>query len=1075
MGAPVVADAGRPTLRIRGTPYPVLLPTLRDPRLHLAAVIVSLQVLGQAAFDFRLSIAQILVAVLTCAVLEVGIAFRRQRVILWPASALLTGNGVAFILRVPGTEHGDWWSLRGWWIFAGTAAVALLSKYVIRFRGRHVFNPSNIGLVLCFLLLGSGRADPLDFWWGPMSEWMVLALAIIVVGGLAILSRMRLLEIAVGFWLAFAAGIAVLAASGHEMTARWHLGPISGWDFWQVLVFSPEILVFLFFMITDPKTIPHGRLGRRVYAVGIGLLAVLLIAPRTTEYGTKVAVLVALALVSAMPPLVELLRSRADLSGDNVPARANRLLRRDRLGAGHVAVSALALAGAAGFVGLVVLAGIPARPSAAAARASVVETGGLPEVAVMPSQGVASQIDRRTALQIASDVVTDLRIEAEALMRRDLDRASDGAGSDRLTALWQRIESAGPTVVVPEYHVERMRVTLEPGEGQGPPLVVATLEGTVELATYAGSPPAVRRRNDPAPFEQTLELALGDGRYLIVGSRGSTPRELAVPVAEASPSRPSGSALSGVQLVDVAREAGLDFRQGAFRFRTSRDPIAMMGGGLCWLDYDDDGWLDLFVVNSYSIELDVAIWKKQGGLPRSALFRNDKGNFVDMSRGSGADLSVRGNGCVAADLNRDGHTDLYVTAAGYDSLLWNKGDGTFVEGARAAGIATYGWHAGAAVGDVNGDGRPDLFVTGYADLNAPVPGSAAPFPASYAGVRDRLYLNVGADENGHARFREVGLQAGVEKARVDHGLGVVFTDFDGDGRIDLYVANDLDPNRLYHNAPWPGGAQADPAGLGFRLEERAHTEGVADRNAGMGVASADFSADGRPDLFVTNSHRQLHGVFRTRGRGASRLPSFADARPGFAPAFDTRFAGWGVSWVDLDLDGNLDLVLANGAIPVTDLATDAEPIQVLENLAAHGQAGRVADVSGSVGLVGGPRVIGRGLAAADYDNDGDVDVAINSIGGPLVLLRNTGATGHWLEVKLNTFSPGAKVTAVLADGRRLVREVHAGSSYLSSEDPRVHFGLGAATKVRSLLVRYADGSKTRLTNIASDQAIVVEP
>src|SRR3990170_2585045 len=147
MGTPVVVDAGRPTLRIRGTAYPVLLPTLRDPRLHLAAVIVSLQVLGQVAFEFRLSIAQILVALVTCAVLEVGIAFRRQRVILWPASALLTGNGVAFILRVPGTEHGDWWSMRGAWIYAGTAAVALLSKYVIRFRGRHVFNPSNVGLV----------------------------------------------------------------------------------------------------------------------------------------------------------------------------------------------------------------------------------------------------------------------------------------------------------------------------------------------------------------------------------------------------------------------------------------------------------------------------------------------------------------------------------------------------------------------------------------------------------------------------------------------------------------------------------------------------------------------------------------------------------------------------------------------------------------------------------------------------------------------------------------------------------------------------------------------------------------
>ena len=288
MSAPAVV-AGRPSVRIRGTQYPLLLPTARDPRLHLAAVIVSLQVLGQTAFGFQLSIAQILVSLVTCAVLEVAIAFRRQRVVMWPASALLTGNGVAFVLRVPGTEHGDWWSMDGWWIFAGTAAVALLSKYLILFRGRHVFNPSNFGLVLCFLLLGSSRADPLDLWWGPMSAWMALALAIIVVGGLAILTRLRLLEIAVFFWVAFAAGIAVLAASGHAMTARWHLGPVTGWEFWRVLVFSPEILVFLFFMITDPKTIPAGRRGRRLYAVGIGLIATLLIAPQTTEFATKVA------------------------------------------------------------------------------------------------------------------------------------------------------------------------------------------------------------------------------------------------------------------------------------------------------------------------------------------------------------------------------------------------------------------------------------------------------------------------------------------------------------------------------------------------------------------------------------------------------------------------------------------------------------------------------------------------------------------------------------------------------------------------------------------------------------------
>src|SRR4051812_27456587 len=225
---------------IRGTTYPIVLPKLKDPRLHLALTITSLQVLGQVAFHFRLSIAQILLSLITCAVLEVGIAMRKQHVLMWPASALLTGNGVAFILRVPGTRHGDWWSMRGWWIFVATAAVSLLSKHVIQFGGRHVFNPSNIGLVLCFVLLGRGRAEPLDFWWGPMSWWMGLALLIILTGGFAILSRLKLLWIAVAFWVSFAAGIAVLALTGHQMTARWHLGPIGGGYLWWVLLTSPE-------------------------------------------------------------------------------------------------------------------------------------------------------------------------------------------------------------------------------------------------------------------------------------------------------------------------------------------------------------------------------------------------------------------------------------------------------------------------------------------------------------------------------------------------------------------------------------------------------------------------------------------------------------------------------------------------------------------------------------------------------------------------------------------------------------------------------------------------------------------
>ena len=368
MAAPALLKSGRPVrhIRIGGQAYPVVLPTLRDPRLHLGAVIVSLQVLGQVAFDFQLSIAQILVSILTCAVLEVGIVFWRQRMFLWPASALLTGNGVAFILRVPGTEHGDWWSFHGAWIFASAAAVSLLSKYLIRIGGRQVFNPSNFGLVLCFLILGSDRADPLDFWWAPMSTEMAVALALIVAGGVLILWRLRILEIAVIFWLTFAACIAVVAVSGHAMTARWHLGPIEGWDFWRTLLTSPEVLVFLFFMITDPKTIPSGRIQRRAFACAVAVLAALLdcaSANGVRKQGgppRRVGVGVCRGCGRAMGPRVGRVGARAP----RAPSSTRRMdpgyvSQRRRT----VAVVCLATVAA----GLLVGAGIPARPAPAAA------------------------------------------------------------------------------------------------------------------------------------------------------------------------------------------------------------------------------------------------------------------------------------------------------------------------------------------------------------------------------------------------------------------------------------------------------------------------------------------------------------------------------------------------------------------------------------------------------------------------------------------------------------------------------------------------------------------------------------
>ena len=1049
MGAQAVpAPAGPPTLRIGGRAYPVLLPKLTDPRLHLAATIISLQVIGQIGFHFRVSISQILVAILTCAVLEIGIAMRRQHVLMWPASAMLTGNGVAFVLRVPGTVHGDWWSMRGWWIFAGTAAFSLLSKYIFTFRGEHIFNPSNIGLVTCFLLLPVTKAEPLDFWWGPMSLWLVVALCVILAGGFTILSRLSLLRVALTFWATFAVGIAILAAAGHQMTARWHLGPIGGFSFWWLLVTSPEILVFLFFMITDPKTAPRGGKTRVWYAIAIGVVATLLIAPMRTEYWSKVALLSALAVVCIGKTALVLL-----------PRPLARVSRRT-----------LVLAAAAGLAvyaaGLVILS---PSPPATAALATGSMNGPLPQVTIRHSSGVSTQLDSKTANAIARDLVTDLDLQARALQQHNLGLASQAAQSTQLASLRRQISGpAAKALTVPLYRIDRLTLELQPGQDQGPPTVVAQAEGFVRRVVYRGLPATAVSQSAQTAFSDTFQLQQTGGRFLLVGSSEAN---AAVAPPTTAPTNELQASAGGLRLRNVASLVGLDFRQGSFRFGMSNDYQAMMGGGVCWLDYNNDGWVDLFAVNSYS-DADTDRWDAHGGLPTTALFENDHGTFFNVSKQAHADLQVQGDGCVAADLNGDGRPDLIVTTTTGIDLLWNNGNGTFTEGARAAGMTASGWYTGATVADVNGDGRPDVFIAGYADPNTPVPNSIAGFPTNLAGVRDLLYLNEGNDANGHARFREVGVQAGIESAAdARHGLGAQFLDVNGDGRPDLYVANDEDPNQLYVNVPWPGGPKADPAGLGFRFEERGAAAGVADPFAGMGIASAD-TGKGRLSLFVTNSRHEPSAAYRQLDGGAS--PSFASARPSFDQALGSDFAGWGASWVDLANSGKPDLVLTAGAIPVTSLKRGAEPVRVLTRAPNRGGVARFGNargILGSKGLV----LNGRGLAAADVDNDGRMEIAINTIGGPLVLLQPTGKSGHWLDVRLTKFTPGAVVTAVLPDGRRLEREVQAGTSYLSSEDPRVHFGLGTATSVSRLIVRYPWGGPTRLDDVAADQIVPIDP
>src|SRR5437868_4998584 len=324
--APRRAVPRRRSVRIRGREYPVLLPSIRDPRLHVAAVLLTLQVLGQTVLNFRLSVAQILICLATGALIEFGYGFFKDKVIMWPASGLLTGNSTAFILRVPGTFHGQWWSPRGYWIFIAVVALSMASKYLIRWRGRHIFNPSNLGLVVAFVALGPQYTEPLDLWWAPLGPWMILAYAILIGGGLFIGWELKLLGLELGFMAAFAAfaALALLPVPDHCMIASWYATPMCGPQLWKVLVTSPELLIFALFMIPDPRTVPDGQVGRFVFGVIVAFLAVVLLGSTTLEFWTKTAILA--SLVFACAGRFALMRLLTPLEEAGGPLRALRSL-----------------------------------------------------------------------------------------------------------------------------------------------------------------------------------------------------------------------------------------------------------------------------------------------------------------------------------------------------------------------------------------------------------------------------------------------------------------------------------------------------------------------------------------------------------------------------------------------------------------------------------------------------------------------------------------------------------------------------------------------------------------------------
>ena len=506
------------SVMLRGTAYPVLLPKLSDPRLHLAAVVLSLQVLGQTVLGFNLSIAQILVSLGTCALLEFSITFWQRRVIAWPASALLTGNGVAILLRVPGTEHGDYWTLHGAHIFAAIAALAILSKHAIQFRGRHLFNPANFGLAIGLLLLGSQRADPQDLWWGPLSPAIVATLVIIALGAALVTKRQGLIGVSLGFFATLALGAGVLAANGHCITARWHVGPVCGGSYWWTLMSSPEILVFMFFMITDPRTVPGGRWARVAHGVLVGALACLLIAPQTTEFATKVGILVALVLVCALRPFLD-----------------------HRLPTGHTPRSrTMATIGAVGAVALVAAvfgAGQLAdesrtRPLLVASTTNIhrfpVPAGAVPKVAVDPStKRIQPQPTATQAQQIGHDLVEATIAETAARTKGDEKLATGALFGDQLNRLHAALAGGGPDRKLTDvaYRFDRMTLILVPdlANPQAPPQLGIRATGR---ATTSAVTPAVNgraaRSTEVSKESFSLTFLVNDlgGRF---GLRGITP------------------------------------------------------------------------------------------------------------------------------------------------------------------------------------------------------------------------------------------------------------------------------------------------------------------------------------------------------------------------------------------------------------------------------------------------------------------------------------------------------------------------------------------------------------------------
>ena len=548
-------SAKRRAVRLFGREYAVILPSIRDPRMHVAAVLVTLQVLGQTVLGFRLSVAQILICLATGALIEFAVAFFKDSAIMWPASGLLTGNSTAFILRTPGTLHGQWWSTHGIWIFVGVVAVSMASKYLIRWRGRHIFNPSNLGLVIAFVALGPKLTEPQDLWWIPPGPWLIVTYAVLIVGGLLIAWELRLLGLELAFMAGFAAftALALALVPDHCMVASWHVAPMCGGELWQILVTSPELLVFGLFMIPDPRTVPDGQVARVAFGIVVAILAVLLIGPTTLEFWTKTAILASLVIACALrfalarflAPLEARERQRAGrrrlgwrlpaalalalLLVGTLPVAADLSTHSPEPAAGLADGSTPTLAltvGAGPAIGSAVSSSAgaalppPGNSGPASASAQLWILPPIPTVTVASNVSAFDQSAPRNAAKMAQDAVLDLIIESEARRAHDLKLAESGATGDGLTEFTDVIKAdiSSGKIIQKTYSFDKVSLNLflPKFSSQASRLVGVTLTGTSTFITRDASGNVLSQTSTPYSKSWGIDTAAGVAHQVII-------------------------------------------------------------------------------------------------------------------------------------------------------------------------------------------------------------------------------------------------------------------------------------------------------------------------------------------------------------------------------------------------------------------------------------------------------------------------------------------------------------------------------------------------------------------------------